>query len=148
MAIGYRQLVILTKMADEWPTGVTRYVMRRSSIPGCEHPTVEVARRRGRSSSIEKQRTCYCWGQLEKTARFFTSLAKRGFIEKGDDDLWHLTPKGWHYLDRERRAPVSVSNWDGEGLPVTYEIRKSRRADFQPLYHVEEAKAAKEAEGG
>ncbi len=133
MSLGWRQLVLMTHMAEKWPEGISHRAMINANLPDCTHPTEPVTRSRNGKNVVTNDRTCPCWGGLKSIAAIFKKLVERDMIEKTDAG-YILTAMGWRLLDRERRAPVSVESWAHDGLPRTYNIRKSRRKEFQVLY--------------
>ncbi len=82
--------------------------------------------------TADKKWDCHCWKGVE-VFRILASLEKRDMIRFDEDGRYYLTSKGWRLLDRERRAPVSVTEWTRLGTPRVFDIRPSQRAEFQVL---------------
>lgn len=142
MPIGWRQIVLMTHMADEWPEPISNRAMISMNVPGCEHPVEEVERNRNGIVQLEKQHQCHCWAIVEKIYRVFSKLAERDMIVENEPNRYVLTQRGWELLHKERRAPVTVNTWESDGRPKDYTVRRSKRAEFLPLYDHKESHAA------
>jgi len=137
MAIGTRQIVLLTYLAMKWPKRVDQEETRKFVIENCTHPKRPVEREG--KDELEQWRQCYCWHNMA-TSRIsiFESLKKRDLIEskyKGQGKTWQLTAKGWKILNNTKRAPVKITAWDEHKFPEIMKIRISTKAEFRVLYN-------------
>ena len=133
MAVGTRQIVLLTHLANHWPTRMGMYSVRSLVDPECDHPTVKISRRRNDKMVVENQRTCHCWTQMSSIKEVYDSLINRNFIDE-EDGKFQLTARGWNILDKSRKAPVTVTLFQDDGFPENFSLRKSQLKEFQILY--------------
>ncbi len=116
MSIGARQIVVMTNIAIHHPLALSsnQAVVKFASWPA--------------------------------QSKYFIldRLKSRGFIEDigtdGYHHKWILTPRGWSILHKAKGAPIEVTEWDPNMRPLSLNIRKSLRPEFQVLYedHPEE----------
>jgi len=133
MAVGTRQIVLMTHLARSWPKRIGMYSVRSLVDPECDHPTVKVSQKRNQKLVTVNKRTCYCWTQMDSIQEIYDGLVSRGLIEE-EDDTYQLTARGWNVLHLSRKAPVVVNIFDENGFPNDFKIRKSQLKEFQVLY--------------
>lgn len=133
MAVGTRQIVLMTHLALSWPKRLGMDSVRSLVDPDCKHPTMKVNRIRHGKRNTEDQTACYCWTQIDSIKKIYDGLVNRGLIEK-EDDTYQLTGRGWNVLHLSRKAPVTITSYEDSGMPIAYKIKKSQLKEFQVLY--------------